>query len=161
MSNTTETVLVKRIRSECGQYFAERVSREHLWYRLYDQEGNFLVQTGYWGNLGTKTRVRFEIATGSVKAIFSRPRYPRWFRRRWVTCWDMWVDELKTLVESFGCEVLDCWKPDINCWSHIGFRATAEQCRKVDEELTRRGVRWNGPPHKPGQWDIQCPNRWP
>ncbi len=155
--------------SECGNYFAERSSTDHCCYQLYDRGGKLLGRTGYWGNLLTSSRWRFKVSLlwgpdGQIlaqpdrhTAVFSGPRYPRWFRRRWVACWDLWIDALDALVKSQGCEVLVAFKPDINCFSHIGFRATAAQASQIDAELSRLAVEWNGPPVKRGQWNIERP----
>jgi hypothetical protein len=143
-----------RLRSECGRYLAERLSE--CWrYRLYDCEGNALGESTFWSNCSTKTRIAFETGFGSIRAKFGYRRYPRWFRRRWVLVFDIKIDELAAIVKQHGGVVLVGFKPDWNCWSHIGFRATSEQLRAIDEELTRRGAEWNGPPRKSSQWDIE------
>lgn len=147
-----------RLRSECGLYIADPVPAGDLRYRLYDRAGCLLGEAESWRNLNTPSRIRFELGLGPVTAVFGRPRHPRWFRRRWVVCFDIWIDELKLLIEGFGCEVLRAWKPDINCYNHVGFRASREQLRGVDAELDRRGLAWNGPPRNDGQWDIECPD---
>lgn len=148
---------MRRIRSECGLYFAEKRG-DDLRYMLFDAAGEPLGLSTFWSNRGTETRIAFATGFGAIEARFSYPRYPRWFRRRWVSCFDVWIDELASLARSFGAEVLVGFKPDINCWSHLGVRVTPEQIRRLDEELTRRGVEWNGPPKKPGQWEIGCPS---
>ena len=159
MKTTTKP---RRLRSECGRFFAERVPGDNPWYNLFDRDGKLLGQSTWWHNESTNSRIDFKTGFGEIKARFSYPRYPTWFRRRWVFI-DIWIDELAVLARSFGCEVLVGYKPDINCYCHLGVRATAEQITKLDDELTRRGIEWNGPPCKPGQWDIDCPSsaRWP
>ncbi len=149
----------KRLRSECRRYFAERVGGDSPWYRLYDADGNLLGQTVYWSNKSTKSRISFETGLGEHRPIFSRPRYPRLFRRRWVCCFDLWIDDLAKLAESFGCLVVTGWKGDMSIWCNLGVIATSEQIAMLDEELASRGVKFNGPPRKDGQWDIDYSER--
>ena len=144
----------KRAKSECGRYFAERVEGES-WHRLYDQSGKFLGTASYWSNRSTATRIAFETGFDDVRAVFSRPRYPRNFRRRWVICFDIWIDELAEIAKSCRCLVVTAWKPNINVWSHIGLMATAEQIKRFDQILEERKAEFNRPPCRGGQWDIE------
>jgi hypothetical protein len=60
---------------------------------LYEREGRYLDQSRYWSNHSTSTRIRFESGFGTVRALFSYPRFPSWFRRRWILAFDADFDE--------------------------------------------------------------------
>jgi len=152
---------MKRLVSECGQYaLGERLGEGALFFCLYRTDGSYCCCTTYWSNLMTNTRIRFEVGNSAldVKAVFSYRRYPAWFRRRWVEIWDINIHELAQLVEGCGGEVLVGYKPDMNCWNHIGFRGGSDCVRAVDAALKKRKIgfctRW-----KPGTLDIECPEK--
>lgn len=151
---------MKRLTSECGQYvLGERLGEQSFSFRLYRADGSYCCCTTYWSNLMTSQRIRFEVGNSSleVKAVFSYRRYPAWFHRRWVECWDIGIRELAKLVEDCGGEILVGYKPDMNCWNHIGFRGTADCLRAVDAALKKRKLRFYTR-QKPGTWDIECPS---
>lgn len=153
----------KRLRSECGQYAvipSPQYEGDGTTYRLF-RDGVEVGLTMWWSNRYTKSRIAFEVGCGEHKATFSYPRYPRWFHRRWVTCFTISCQEVYDLAVAAGAKVLDCGKADMNCWICLGFRGTPAVRNAVDAALTARGVEWS-PRKKPGMWDIVCPNkeRW-
>lgn len=142
--------------SECGRYRAER-DKGDTWYKLYDAgTGELVGDCTYWSNRYTNTHFGFETGFGDTKAVFSYPRHPRWFRRRWVSCFDIWIDDLANLVNKLGGQTIVAYKPDMNCHCHIGFRADAMTLRKIDKDFRRRKLDFDTR-KKPGQWDINCP----
>lgn len=149
--------------SECGKYrLGPPVDpkQDRICGRpMYDAAtGDLVCHTTFWRNRYTSSRVRFETGSGAVEAMFSYPMYPRWFRRRWVSCFDVWIDDLARFIEDQGGMILVAYKPDINCWCHIGFKANRETAAKIDAQMTANGWDWHGPPRKPGGWNISCPN---
>jgi len=145
------------IRSECGRYLTERSVAINEWRAIYAADGTLLGKTTYWSSRYTDSRIGFECGFGKLSVNFSYPRYPKWFRRRWVLCFDLSIEDLSALVERLGCKVIVGFKVGMTVWSSIGFRATSKQLRAVDAELNRLGVKWNGPPARGGQWEIECP----
>lgn len=145
------------LKSECGRYLARRADASGTSYDLLDASGNFVCRTTWWSNLGTNTRIRFECGSGDVGATFSCPRYPRWFYRRWVTCFRIELEELARRIELAGGKVLVGYKPDMNCWHHVGFRGTPAVAKAVDEGLTSMGIEWFKR-ERPGVWPINCPH---
>lgn len=152
------------LKSECGQYvLGERLEKNTLYFRLYRADGSYCSATSYWSNLMTTNRIRFEVGNPALgfKAIFSYPRYPRWFCRRWTSCFDIDIRELAKIVEKCGGKVLVGYKPNMNCWNHIGFRGTSDCVRAVDAALAKRKIKFSTR-RKPGMFDIECPDkmRW-
>lgn len=157
MSDVKKPLPVKRLRSECGRYFAELIPDGlGCHYRMFDAAGVFIGESRHWSNRMTAGRTRFEIGFGGVRAVFGYPRFPRWFRRRWVECWDIDCEGLSRLVEKCGGEVLVCFKAGMNCWNQVGFRGTGEVAARVDKELRRRKLGFSSR-QKPGMWGIDCP----
>lgn len=151
----------QRILSECKRFFAERIGNDdnHVTsYRITDAETGEIVvdRTTYWSNRSTDARIGFETGSGPFGATFSYPRYPRWFRRRWVSCFDAKPEEVCRVIHAHGGQVLDCFKPSLNCWVHVGFRAGSQSLRKVDAAMTANGWKWDAR-RKAGRWDVDCP----
>ncbi len=152
------------LRSDCGKYYAvPGPSEEDHWHRIYNASGAFLGRATYWSNRGTNTRIAFETGFGSLSATFSYPRYPSWFRRRWIKCWDCKIEDAKHLIEEHGAEVLVCYKISLTCNHCFGFRASASQLATIDAAMSVAGWKFETR-QRPGCWDIACPTKernWP
>lgn len=148
-----------RLISDCGQFQAERIPNEFgTKYRMFDASGEFLFETTWWSNRTTDTRIAFETGSGDVSATFGYVRYPKWFHRRWVLCFDVYIDELKAMAESVGADVLVAFKPDWNCWSHLGFRAKPSVAKALDQKLKEKGAEFYRTERKgKGLHSIECP----
>ena len=153
--------------SDCRRYYAAPgPSDADRWHRLFDAaSGRFLGRATYWSNRHTEARIAFEAGLGGVRATFGYPRFPRWFRRRWVEIdgREVWVEPVSALIRECGGEPLDVWKPDINAYVHAGFRAAAGQLRAIDDAMRARG--WAFEARKPlADRGVECPHesrRWP
>lgn len=147
---------MKRLRSECGNFYAERCG--DTWHRIYDASGVLLGETTWWSNMSDNVRLRFKTGFDGVEAIFSYRRYPSWFFRRWVIIFKIEKEELFSLIEKAGGEVLVYFKPSMNCWHHVGFRGNAQVAGIVDVGLKARGVEV----HKTNKcrgFNIECPDQ--
>lgn len=147
------------LKSECGQYFAKELPGETLYYELRDSNGDFLGNSTWWSNLGTNSRIAFEIGVGKHRATFSYARYPSWFKRRWVECFDIELKELAEIAKQCGCEVLVGYKPDCNCWHHLGMRCVGTSIEKFDSALRQRNLLFESR-SKAGGWNIECPSEF-
>lgn len=142
--------------SDCGGYTAEKSG---TWYVLRTTDGQFVCRTTYWANRSTSSRIAFECGTVDVRATFSYPRYPRWFKRRWIECFDIDIAAAAELIESKGGVVLVAFKPGFCVWNHLGFWATPNVSRDIDESLSLKGLEFFGPSGKRsrGGFNIECP----
>lgn len=143
--------------SDCGRYLAVR-SGDELRFDIHDaRTGKLLCVSTFWSNRSTGTRLAFEAGSGDFGATFSCPRRPRWFYCRWVDCFKIELGKLAKLAERCGAQVVVGYKPDMNCWNHLGLRATPESMRALDAELRKRKIEFFNRIGKHGAWDIECP----
>ncbi len=58
---------------------------------------------------------------------------------------DLYCDGVTLIAERNGMEVIQCYKPPMNCWIHIGVFGTHEQMNRTEAEWASHG---NTPSHK-------------
>ena len=151
---------MKILKSDCGKYLAKRKPEFGTRYDLLDANGNLLGETTWWATRSTKTQIAFEIGNGTFSATFSYPRYPTWFRRRWIECFHIDCNSVSVIVEKAGGKVLRCYKPDWNCWIHLGFRGTRAIAQAVDNAMVAvpKVKSFDRQQRGTGMLEISCPD---
>ena len=154
----------KLLKSDCGNYLARSNQKSETGYTLMDACGGVLGDTTWWINRSTTSRIAFEVGFGEIRATFSYPRYPSWFRRRWIECFHTDCATVAGIVAASGGVVITCRKPDWNCWIHLGYRGTAKISQSVDAGLAAvPSVKMASRKQRgSGMLDIECPfsERW-
>ncbi len=86
------------LKSECGKYLLRQEPDKTTGLEMLDADGTVLGKTTCWSNCFTTTHYRFLTGFGEYAATFQYPRYPKWFRRRWVKIWKIDLEKLAKLI---------------------------------------------------------------
>lgn len=54
--------------------------------------------------------------------------------KRWVECFHFGISVACEIARANGLEVLEAWKPDINCYHHLLLKGTLSQMRIVEDK---------------------------